>query len=341
MSTDYLKLNKYIQSGDAIGCFLTNNTDERYTKAYPKISSKDVINLASQYSLDDYCQIKTKIKNHFKIKTKIVLGSGSEELIIRLNDIVESKKYKIAFVTPLFYRVRETFHGEKFCIEEKDLFNFDFSNYDVVWLQNPNLFSGIIYSFEKIQNLLHKFPKVIFFIDEAGIFTLSNWREYSMVDKCGLHDNAVILSTFSKIYGVPGLRIGFASGNNKLLSILEEKNLTFPISSFAEYCLSNILDHEDLINKLRLKIIDHKNQLIGILKLNSQIVIKESLTNCLFFKHKNKKIYNFLYKEGLLCLDLDEDKELKDRGYVRMTVHSSEAVHRKVLIKLKKVILNI
>jgi len=341
MSTDYLKLNKYIQSGDTIGCFLTNNTDERYTKAYPKISSKNVISLASQYPLDDYCQIKTKIKNHFNIKTKIVLGSGSEELIIRLNDIVESKKYKIAFVTPLFYRVRETFHGEKFCIEEKDLFNFDFNNYDVVWLQNPNLFSGISYGFEKIQNLLCKFPKVIFFIDEAGIFTLPNWRKYSMVDKCGLHDNAVILSTFSKIYGVPGLRIGFASGNNEFLSILEEKNLTFPISSFAEYCLSNILDHEDLINKLRLKIIDHKNELIDILKLNPQIIIKESLTNCLFFKHKNKKIYNFLHKGGLLCLDLDEDKELKDRGYVRMTVHSSESIHRKVLIKLKKVILKI
>ncbi|MFA6076943.1 MAG: aminotransferase class I/II-fold pyridoxal phosphate-dependent enzyme [Candidatus Paceibacterota bacterium] len=340
MNSNYFELQK-IHLKNIISCVLTSNIDERYSKIYPKITKLDILNLASHYPSSDYNEIKTKIKHHFNIKTNLVFGSGSEELIIRLNDIIELKNYKVAFVTPLFYRVRETFHGKKVCIKEENLFNCDYNNYDIVWLQNPNLFSGNSYEAVRIQKLLRKFPNVIFLIDEAGIFTLSNWKKYSMIDKCHRYNNLVVLSTFSKIYGLSGLRIGFATGRKKLLLELEEKNLTFPISSFAECYLFSVLDHEGLIKELKLKIIGHKNQLVNILKSNPEIIIKESLVNCIFFKHKNKKIYNYLLKSGLLCLNLDDHRESKDGGYVRMTVHSSEAIHRQVMVRLKKMILNI
>ena len=339
MNTNYFELHK-VHSDDVISCVLTSNIYERYSEIYPKIKKQNILRLASYYPSDNYDKIKTKIKHHFNIKTNLVFGSGSEELIIRLNDIIELKRYKVAFVTPIFYRVRETFRGKKVLIKEKNIFNCDYSHYDIVWLQNPNLFSGNIYEVEKIQELLYKFPNVIFFIDEAGIFTLPNWKNYSMIDKCHRHSNLIVLSTFSKIYGLSGLRIGFATGNKKLLLELEEKNLTFPISSFAEYFLFSVLNHEKLIQKLRLTIIDHKNQLINILKSNPKIIVKESLVNCIFFKHKNKKIYNSLLKNGLLCLNLN-DKELEDNGYVRMTVYSSEVIHRQMIVRLKKLILNI
>jgi histidinol-phosphate/aromatic aminotransferase/cobyric acid decarboxylase-like protein len=336
-SINYLELNN-THFNDVISCVLTSNIDEHYSEIYPKIKKQNILELSSHYLSGDYGKIKTKIKRHFNIKTNLVFGNGSEELIIRLNDIIELKRYKVAFVTPIFYRVRETFRGKKVLIKEKNIFNCDYSHYDIVWLQNPNLFSGNIYEVEKIQKLLHKFPNVIFFIDEAGIFILPNWKNYSMIDKCHQHSNLIVLSTFSKIYGLSGLRIGFATGNKKLLLELEEKNLTFPISSFAEYFLFSVLEHEKLIQKLRLRIINHKNQLINILKSNPEIIIKESLVNCIFFKHKNKKIFNFLLKHGLLCLNLDDYKELEDRGYVRMTVYSSETIHRKIMIRLKKMI---
>ena len=117
--------------------------------------------------------------------------------------------------------------------------------------------------------------------------------------------------------------------------------LTSILVTFAEFYLSEVLDHEELIDELRLKIIDHKKQLTDILKSNPNIEVKESLTNCLFFKHKNKKVYDFLLKAGIICLDLDDCEELEDKGYVRMTIHSSEKVHRQVTIRLKKLITNI
>lgn len=340
MSNNYLKLRK-TNLDNTIDCLLTSNIDERYLEAYPQIKKQDILELSARYPSEDYNKIKTKIKDHFQIKTDLVFGSGSEELIIRLNDIAKAHNYKVVLVTPLFYRVRETFRGKKICIDEEGLFNFDYSDYDVVWLQNPNLFSGNSYKASQIQKLLQKFPKVNFFIDEAGIFTLPNWRDYSMLDKCHQYNNLIVLSTFSKIYGLAGLRIGFATGGKNLLLELEENNLTFPLSSFAEFYLSEVLDHKKLIDELRSKIIDHKKQLTDILKSNPGIIIKESLTNCLFFKHKNKKVYNFLLKGGIICLDLDNFKELKDKGYVRMTVHSSEATHRQIMIRLKKLIANI
>jgi histidinol-phosphate aminotransferase len=315
--------------------------DERYLDIYPKVQKKDILNLSACYPSEDYKKIKEKIKDHFHIKADLVFGSGSEELIIRLNDIAKAYNYKVVLVTPLFYRIRETFHGKKICIKERELFDFNYGDRDVVWLQNPNLFSGNSYKAGKIQKLLRKFPKVNFFIDEAGIFTLPNWRDYSMIDKCHNYNNLVVLSTFSKIYGLAGLRIGFATGSKNLLFELEENNLTFPMSSFAEFYLSEVLNHEELIDKLRLKIIAHKKQLTSVLRSNTNIIVKESLVNCLFFKHKNKKIHDFLLKKGIICFDLDNCKELKNEGYIRMTIHSSKTIHRYIITRLKKLIINI
>lgn len=343
MSTDnYLKLrNINLENKDKIDCLLTSNMDERYLRIYPKITKKDILELSAHYPSEDYSEIKAKIKNHFKIKTNLVFGSGSEELIIRLNDIARNHNYRMILVAPLFYRVRETFSGEKICINEGDIFDYNYGSYDVVWLQNPNLFSGNSYKADQIKKLFKKFPKVKFFIDEAGIFTLPNWQNYSMLSQCHKYNNLVVLSTFSKAYGLAGLRIGFAAGSKNLLNELEGNNLTFPLSSFAEFYLAEVLNHEEEINKLRLKIVAHKKQLTDILKTNSNFIVKDSLTNCLFFKHKSKKIFNFLLKEGIICLDLDDFKELGDKGYVRMTVHSSELVHRQTVTKLKRAIIKI
>ena len=162
-----------------------------------------------------------------------------------------------------------------------------------------------------------------------------------MIDKGHKYDNLVALFTFSKIYGLAGLRIGFATGSNNLLIELEQNNLTFPISSFAEFYLSEVLDHEDLINKLRLKIIAHKKQLISILRSNPDTIIKESAVNCIFFKHKNKRMYNLLLEEKIICLDLDNVEGLEDNGYIRLTVHSSETTHRRIVSSIKKIMMDI
>lgn len=340
MTDNYLKLRD-LQSEDKVDCLLTSNFDERYLFAYPQIKKRDILELSAHYPAEDYSQIKEKIKNHFHIKTNLVFGSGSEELIIRLNDIAKNHNYKLAIVAPLFYRVRETFDGEKTCINEEDIFSFNYDDYDVVWLQNPNLFSGNSYRTNQLKNLLEKFPKVKFFIDEAGIFTLVDWENYSLLNCCHQYNNLVVLSTFSKAYGLAGLRIGFASGSQELLAELEENNLTFPLSSFAEFYLTEVLDHEDLINKMRTKIAIHKKQIIKVLSSNSSFILKDSLTNCLFFKHRNKKVFDYLLKAGVICLDLDDCQGLKEKGYVRLTVHSSSIIHRQVMSIIKKIIVDI
>lgn len=336
MSINYLKFHKTkIKNG--ISCVLTSNIDEDYSKIYPIIKKNSIVKLISQYPDNNYDKIKVIIKKQYNIVGDIVFGSGSEELIIRLNDLAEEQSFKMIFITPIFYRVRETFYGQKIDINEDKLFNFNYSNYDVVWLQNPNLFSGKIYLSTEIELLLNKFPNILFFIDEAGIFTLSDWKKYSMLDKSHKFKNLIVISTFSKMYGLSGLRIGFVSGNLKILSKLEEKNLTFPISSIAEKYLIDVLKNERKIEKMRLKIEKHKKQLTDIIECNSEIIVNKSMTNCIFLKHKKIDIYKFLLKNGLLCLNLDYCKELKNRGYVRMTVYSSSVLQKRIVKLLNKI----
>ena len=93
MGINYLKLKE--SKSKSIDCLLTSNIDENYIEAYPEIQRENVFEECSCYPSDDYVEIENKIKKHFGIKTGLILGNGSEELIIRLNDFFEQKNLKL------------------------------------------------------------------------------------------------------------------------------------------------------------------------------------------------------------------------------------------------------
>ncbi len=338
MSKDYLGTIKFNSSKMKINCCSTNNFDENYINVYPKLSERKKIQLIANYPEYDYKRIKKSICRKFNLKN-VVLGSGSEDLVIRINQIAEIEKLKVIFVIPIFHRIIESYKGkESGSISTFDIFNYDFSDANIVWIANPNMFTGEVYNKDNLIRLFKAYPKTIFVVDEAGIFLINNWKKFTLLKATHSLNNLILLESFSKIHGLAGLRVGFATGNNRFVEKIREIGLTFPFSALSEFYVSSLLNSDYFFEKIRRKIHHHKEEIEKHLEMNKNIIIKKNFTNCIFLKFiKNAGKYKKLLNKSIYYLDLDSQAGVKEKGFIRLTVHSSDKINRKIKREIFKV----
>lgn len=102
----------------------------------------------------------------------------------------------------------------------------------LVFVCNPNNPTGDLYTPEVLQWLAKKCPDTVFVIDESYLPFTPDASALSMGNN--LLPNILVLSSFSKIFKVPGLRIGFAIASKKLKQRLEVFQLPWSVGSLAQ-----------------------------------------------------------------------------------------------------------
>ena len=97
-------------------------------------------------------------------------------------------------------------------------------------LCNPNNPTGTIVETETLRSFCRLVSeKTTVLVDEAYIHYLNSWRTHTMAPLIREEKNVVVTRTFSKIYGMAGLRIGFMLGPSELIKAMETKfTLGFP-----------------------------------------------------------------------------------------------------------------
>ena len=339
MTNEYLDKIK-ILNNDKINCCSTSNFDEKYILAYPKMSRLGKVSLLANYPEFRNFGIEKLICKKFNLSS-IILGSGSEDLIVKINYIAERNNWKVGFITPIFHRIIESFLGnDRKFIPAGKIFKYNYEKFDIVWMTNPNLFNGETHKKDDLIKLFKRYPRTIFIVDEAGIFTLVDWKKFTLLAQNRSIKNVVVLESFSKMFGLAGLRAGFATGNKKIISELRKNGNTFPFSSLTEYFLKFLLNKEAFINEIRNRIHNHKREIEDLLGRDRDVIIKKNLTNCIFLKFKKKsKRYRYLLGRKIYFLDLNfKDNPEKRSGYIRITIHSSKKLHDKVKSELIKIL---
>ncbi len=120
----------------------------------------------------------------------------------------------------------------------------------LVFIANPNNPTGTIVTHSDLKSFLQEVsPAVYVVVDEA-------YAEY--VDDGGYPDslellkefpNLIILRTFSKIYGLAGLRIGYAMGRPNVIGALVQHKTPFSLNSLAAVAASAALDDTEFVEK--------------------------------------------------------------------------------------------
>lgn len=262
------------------------------------------------YPQEEEGKLKEKISDYLKIpKNCMVVGNGSDELIDRIGRLFLEKGDKAVSVTPTFpvfgYCIK---HQDAECTAVPLLKNFGLdvaqlldnftSETKLLYLCSPNNPTANQFRISEIENLIEEFPGIVI-VDEA----YGEYADYSMVSHVDKYENLIILRTFSKAFGLAGLRLGYAATNAVLAKILTEKTpLPFPVSVFTLSMGQKLLENSDMAKKSveelkveRAILINRLNEISGIEAFNSK-------TNFVLFNTDKpyEDVYQNLLRQGIL-----------------------------------------
>lgn len=176
---------------------------------------------------------------------QLVLGNGSNEILelvghalLRPDDEVVVAEYSFAvyaIVTALFGARLVTVPAHGFGADVPAMLRAITPRTRVVFLANPNNPTGTLITREALSGLLAGVPShVLLVLDEAYLEFLEDPPDCLPLIREGTHPNLLLVRTFSKIFGLAGLRLGYGMGVAELIGGLERLRQPFNINSVAQ-----------------------------------------------------------------------------------------------------------
>ncbi len=270
-----------------------------------------------------YSLIK-KISYYFSLsEDEIIVTSGSTELIKEICHIFSNNKAAIISPTYVDY--------EKFCILHNIKINYiPFSNicldhkYDLVFICNPNNPTGAVLEKNFLEEVISNYPNTLFVIDESYINFLKNEKELSFLGSNLL--NIIVLRSFSKIYGIPGIRVGWGFSKNKtLIKKLKHRISEWSVNTIAQHLCINLLDQVNII-EIRNRINKIKTWFIKELNKIDIFQPLPSKTNYILIKLKNitpSEAYKICLKNKILIRDCSNFYGL-DGSFIRVSIKEKQ-----------------
>ncbi|MBA3537606.1 MAG: histidinol-phosphate transaminase [Tatlockia sp.] len=120
----------------------------------------------------------------------------------------------------------------------------------IIFLANPNNPTGLFIQPVEIERLLANIPaSTIFVLDEAYFEYAYNPGDKRTINLLSDYPNLVITRTFSKAYGMAGLRLGYAIANPEITNLLHRVQPPFAVNQAALAAANAALDDDDFIKK--------------------------------------------------------------------------------------------
>jgi histidinol-phosphate aminotransferase len=122
----------------------------------------------------------------------------------------------------------------------------------IVFVANPNNPTGTLAPREEVIQFVNDVPDdVLLVMDEAYLDFLDDPLDLVSLIRLGTRPNLILMRTFSKIYGLAGLRIGYGIGNPEFIAALERIRQPFNINLLAQTAALAALDDSEHVRKTR------------------------------------------------------------------------------------------
>ncbi|MCB4205297.1 aminotransferase class I/II-fold pyridoxal phosphate-dependent enzyme [Deferribacterales bacterium Es71-Z0220] len=198
------------------------------------------VNVFEHYPDIESRRLKEKISSFLNVlQDNIFILNGSIEGIYLIAELF--KNAKTAILVPTFIEYEEAAmrynHKLIFINSLSDLER----DVDLVFLCNPNNPDGKFYEREEIIFYLNKFKETFFIVDEAYVEFLLN--DISLVEYVDKFNNLIVLKSFTKVFAIPGLRLGYLVGNKDIVRKICNLQYTWSVNSLALLAGEFIIDN--------------------------------------------------------------------------------------------------
>ena len=298
-----------------------------------------------RYPSSSQDELKKAIAKHKKLKKEnVLLGNGSDEIIdLLIRCFCEPKQDELLICEPTFgmYRLYALLSNVK--VNSVPLNKVDFS-FDInlilksitkstklLFLCSPNNPTGTSISDDEIKSIAKNFKGLIV-IDEAYIdFS----EKKSLLGLIKTIPNLVVLQTFSKGWGLAGLRVGTAFANKEIIDVLAKVRPPFNLSALSQQLIISAIDGADGLNEILDKVKEQKR--IALLKFKTFKFVKkvyESDGNFFLIEVDDaERLTAFLLKNKILISN--RSSLLNCKNHVRISIGTKSEMS-KLYIVLKK-----
>lgn len=194
---------------------------------------------------------------------------------------------------------------------------------DVLFLCNPNNPTGVTIEKEQLLAIARQCEhnNTYFCIDECFLPFLEQEKDCTMKHELNTFPHLLILRAFTKIYGMPGLRLGYMlTANRKLSDKMWHCLPPWNTSAIAQAAGVAALEDLDFLQQTRRMIQEEKEYLLEELRNGLTEQIYDSKANYIFFRSR-PDLQKCLLEKKILIRDCSDYRNLKT-GYFRIAVRS-------------------
>jgi len=302
-----------------------------------KIISNKNLNL-SRYPDGKSKELRNEISKKFCCKKeKIICGAGSDEVIqmlcqlfLKPNDEVIVPQFSF-----LMYRIYSKIVGAKVIFAKEKKFKISISEIikkvtkktKIVFLANPNNPTGTYLTKLELIELRKKLRKnILLVVDDAYAEYMKNNDYKSGLDLFKNKQNVFIIRTFSKIYGLSSLRIGWGHGSKKIIDALNIIKPPFNVNEVAQKAAVESLKDSKFVSRSIKHNIFYATKLKDFLN-NYDISSNEVSANFLLLnfakcKFRAKYFYKKLKMKGIILRSTENGYKIKNM--LRLTIGSKK-----------------
>jgi histidinol-phosphate aminotransferase len=245
--------------------------------------------------------------------SKIFLGNGSDECIDLLyRCFCNPGKDNVIICPPTYgmYEVSANINDveirkapllDDFQLDLVHLENLVDKNTKLIWICSPNNPTANSMNREDVETVLNNFSGLVV-VDEAYI---NFSRQKSFIQELKDYPNLVVLQTFSKAWGLAGLRLGMAFASEEIIGVLNRVKPPYNINQVTQELALKALEEVGQVNDMIKELVQMRVALKGVFeKIPFIKKVYPSDANFLLVKVDNaKEIYHYLLTRGIVVRD--------------------------------------
>ena len=298
---------------------------------YPDVQCRELINAIAK---------KEEIPSDW-----IICGNGAAELLFSL--VSAKKPQKALLVSPGFaeyeqalktvncdIRYYELSKERGFLLGEEYLESLQ-QDLDIVFLCNPNNPTGLLIPTELLKKIVDicKEKQIFLVLDECFLEFVSDELMNPQKKLLKGMPNVFILKAFTKMYGMPGLRLGYGLCSDiPLLEQMHQMTQPWNVSVPAQFAGVAACKETDFVVKTRIYIAQEREYLSNELK-RLKFIVYDSQANYIFFEAP-KNLWDLCEKENILIRDCSNYRGLT-KGYYRIAIKTRQENEELIRVLLK------
>ncbi len=302
---------------------------------------KKSIDALPNYPDSDCLELRQAIAAYRQIDPdNILVGNGSTELIHLVARVLAPKQALIPIPTFAEYEDAVRIAGGR-CLFIKARSDKDFSwsmetilgrleQADILFLCTPNSPTGYLMAGADIYNIIHacKKHKIVLVIDETFLDFADGGEQRSFVNLAARASNIIVLRSFTKLYAIPGLRLGYLVGGKTLVKKIGRMQPPWMVNALAQAAGLEAIKDRSYAAQTVVKLNLEKKWLIAKISKTPGLLPYPSAANFILCRIATKKIDSAaltdeMARKGILIRDCSTYRGL-NKHLIRVAVRTRE-----------------